>query len=503
MLRGGFATLYGPLIYSDFGGSTNRGYTVQTVQNSNNFDPAFLVDGGVAKPNPGTNLDPAYFDNGNADAPRFIDASYIKPSYGRPAAVQQWSLQVQQELSKDLIMTLGYLGSSSSHLRSGIENVNNMPLSNFARGDALTSHNLTANGVTSPYGTFNGQVQQALRPFPQYGFIATDCCLQNVGHSTYEALIASVERRFSQGLNLQASYTWSKTITNADSALPGTTVGVNQEQNPFNSKSQKSLSAQDIPNTFVTSFIYEFPFGKNKTFLNFKNALARSLVSGFEVGGVLRYQSGAPISFGGATGVPGWDNFIAYTRIPGSQLASNARRGKIDPFRNLKSGNTQTAPDPNVDSEFNGYLVPNGVATNTNPNPGSTNPNYKALQNSPAFIDQNQFENRIQRSVRSSLVGGNFVACDTCDNGAFQFGDVPRTTGEIRNYRFYNEDFSFLKKTPLSEGVTFFFKVEVLNAFNRHTFNIPNTDVKATNFGVPTTTIVDPRALQLTGRFQF
>ena len=94
-----------------------------------------------------------------------------------------------------------------------------MAISNFSRGDALSSYNLAANGLATPYAAFNGPVQRALRPFPQYGFVGTDCCLQNVGHSTYHALIASLERRFSQGLNLQASYTWSKTITNADSLI--------------------------------------------------------------------------------------------------------------------------------------------------------------------------------------------------------------------------------------------------------------------------------------------
>jgi len=485
VLRGGFATLYAPLIYSDFGGGSIRGYTVQTVQNSNGFDPALSVDGGIATPTAGTNLDPAYFDNGNADRPRFVDSSYIKPSYGRPGQVNQWNLQVQQELSKDLIMTLGYLGSSGSHLHSGIENINNIDRSNFARGDALVSHDLGGNGVASPYAGFNGQVQQALRPFPQYGFIATDCCLQNVGHSSYEALIASVERRFTQGLNLQASYTWSKTITNADSALPGINGGVTQIQDPFNSKSQKSLSIQDIPNTFVTSFLYELPFGANKTFFNFSNPIARSLISGFEIGGVLRYQSGQPISFernpdggcGGATGIPGWDNCIQYTRVPGSQLASNARRGHIDPFRNLKLGNKATGPDPNVDSEFNGWSVP------LTPNGTLENPGYAATQTAPAFIDQNDQNYR--------------------RGGAFSFGNVPRVTSELRNYRYINEDLSFLKKTPLSEGVTLFLKLEMLNAFNRHVFSSPNTNPKAVDFGVPTGTIDGPRHMQLTARIQF
>ncbi len=495
VIRGGFSTLYGPLIYTDFGGGTRTGYVAPTIQPSNGFDPAYTVDGGIKPTIIGTDLDPAFYDSGNANAPTSF-SDYIKPSYGRPAQVNQWNLQMQQELAKDLILTVGYIGSAASHLRSGIENVNNIPASNFTRGDALTNYDLATNGVKSPYTGFNGNVQQALRPFPQYGFIATDCCLQNVGHSSYEALIASLERRFSQGLNLQASYTWSKSITNADSALPGITAGVNQEQNPFDSRSQKSISIQDIPHTFVTSFIYELPFGRNKSFLNFNNPIARSLVSGFEIGGVLRYQSGQPTSFGGATGIPGWDNFIEFTRVPGSTLASNARKGHIDPFRQLRAGNSLPAPDPNTDSEFNGLQR-------------IDNPTYSALQPSPALYDQNREENRQQHAVISCVVPKGQTPPPNCDNGAYSFGNVPRVTGEVRNYLYNNEDFSFLKKTPLSEGVTLFLKLEMLNAFNRHIFGTPSTnpytpngDVN-TSYGVPTFTIDGPRKMQLTARFQF
>ena len=329
-----------------------------------------------------------------------------------------------------------------------MQNINNINPSNFSRGDALVNYNLTANGVTAPYAAFNGNVQQALRPFPQYGFIATDCCLQNAGHSSYDALVASLERRFRAGLNLQASYTWSKNITNADSSLPGINGGVSQEQNPFDAKSQKAISSQDIPNTFVLSYIYELPFGKNKTFLNFRNPVARSLISGFEVGGVQRYQSGEPVSFGlrlngqsaGASGIPGWDNFIEYTRIPNAPLASNARRGHIDPFRELRLSNTKTpalGPDPNVDSEFNGLAVPTAASGL------STNPGYAALQTSPAFLDQNAPD---VRRLRAAQTTG-----PTADNGGFLFGNVPRITAEVRNYRFLNEDFSVIKKTPLGE----------------------------------------------------
>lgn len=495
VLRGGFVTLYAPLLYSDFGGSTIAGYSVATQQFSNGFDPAFSVDGGVAPVNAGTDLDPAYFDNGNANAPEAVGGSYIGAGQGRPGQVNQWNLQVQQELAKDLILTIGYLGSSGSHLHSGVQNINNMPIGNFSRGDSLLNYDLASNGVASPYAGFNGNVQQALRPFPQYSYIATDCCLQDSGHNTYEAMIVSLERRFRNGFNLQASYTWSKDLTNADSALPGTNGGVTQEQNPFDSKSQKALSIQDIPQTFVVSYLYELPFGKGKPFLNFNNAVARSLISGFEIGGVQRYQSGEPISFGpnGATGIPGWDNYIEFTRIPGASLASNARRGHIDPFRELRLSNTKTpalGPDPNVDSEYNGLAIPNSI------NGQSDNAGYAALQTSPALIDQNTADVRRTRAVISGTG-------PTADNGGYLFGDVPRVTGELRNYKYLSEDFSFLKKTPIGEKTTLFLKLEMLNAFNRHIFATPDQNPYDVNFGVPGANILGPRKLQLTGRIQF
>ena len=488
VFRGGFSTLYAPLLYNDFGGATTAGFSLNNQQNTNGFDSTYRIDAGF-KPYPSPlapNLNPGFYDNGNSAAPENF-SNYIKPSYGRPAQVNQWNFQVQQELAKDLIMTLGYIGSAASHLRSGIENVNNISPTAFGLGDILSRTYATSAPVTGtplPYATFNptANYYQAIRPFPQYDFIATDCCLQNVGHSSYHALIATVERRFSQGLNLQASYTWSKSITSADSALPGINAGVNQEQDPSNPKSIKALSIQDIPHTFVVSYIYQLPFGQNQHFLSGGNAIVRSLISGFEIGAVQRYQSGQPTSFGCADGIPGYQNCIEFTRVPGSSLKSPAFN-HINPFRKLRAGYPNIGSDPNVDSEFNGLTDTGNTA-------------YSQFQTAPAFYSQNQSNNRSTRAVQA----GN---CPACDNGGFAFGNIPRVTAEIRNYKYLNEDFSFLKKTPIGERATAIFKVELLNAFNRHIFGTPDTQPYDYTFGVPTYTINGPRSMQLTARIQF
>lgn len=197
-VRGGYSILYGPLQYSDFGGSTITGYSNPINQNTNGFDAAYQIDNGLAPYTIGANLDPGFYDNGNSAAPRNF-SSYIKPSYGRPAQIHQWNLQVQQELARDLILTVGYIGSSGAHLKSQEENINNISKANFGLGDVLSNHfsdSAPVTGTKLPYAGFNTTASyfQALRPFPQYDFIATDCCLQNVGHSSYDALIVSVER---------------------------------------------------------------------------------------------------------------------------------------------------------------------------------------------------------------------------------------------------------------------------------------------------------------------
>jgi hypothetical protein len=73
----------------------------------------------------GINLDPGQLDNGNANAPTTF-GNFVKPTHGRPGMLNQWNLQVQQELTKDMIMTIGYIGNSGAHLKSQEENINNM-----------------------------------------------------------------------------------------------------------------------------------------------------------------------------------------------------------------------------------------------------------------------------------------------------------------------------------------------------------------------------------------
>lgn len=468
VLRGGGGILYGPLQYDDFGGSMNAGYKVNPVfPSKNSFDPSFVIDSGYPSFPAPPNLDPGQY------AGSYLPGSYIEKSAGRPAAIYNWDLQLQQQVAQDLILSIGYVGSEGQNLQANNQNINNIPYADLKLGKELGVQ-LQNNpyGVPTPFpGYFslwgNGvQIQQALRPFPQYDYIDSGCCLQSTGHSSYDALLVSLARQFRDGLSLQVSYTWSKNLNDTDSALPNTNPGQPQVQNPTNLHEEKAISVQDLPNTFVVSYLYELPFGKGKPFLN--HGPLSYVIGGWQIGGIQRYQDGQPLAFCCTVGIPGWQNATRYDLVPWASIKSPAYRSgwkHINPF------NTANGSDPAVNSFFNGSSTNSAAA-------------YHDGSAQPAFVDQ------VAAVNASSL------------NLPYTLGNTPRVTN-IRMPSWFNEDFSLLKEFPIHESLNFELKVEALNAFNRHLFGAPDTNPADFTFGIPTYTANAPRALQITGRINF
>lgn len=329
VFRGGAGLISGPLIYADDGGAMNAGYKIQPAfASSDGFSAAFLSDSGFPSYGQPPDLDPGLF-NGQA-----LGSSWIKASQGKPDMLYEWGLQVQRQLAQDLIIEVGYMGNKAQNLRSSLENPNNIPMSAFSLGNNLNA-SVAGNtvGVTAPFSGFyslwgaSAPISHALRPFPQYSQIDAGCCLQNDGMSTYNALLVSLTRRYRNGLSLQSSYTFEKSLTNAESEQPEPTT----IQNPTNLHEEKAVSNQDLPHTFVVAPLYQLPFGKDRTYLT--HGVASYFAGGWEVGTVQRYESGIPITFCCATSIPGWDNSIRYNRVVGQSLKSASyRSGKINPF---------------------------------------------------------------------------------------------------------------------------------------------------------------------------
>ncbi|MGA8272664.1 MAG: TonB-dependent receptor, partial [Candidatus Sulfotelmatobacter sp.] len=435
VFRGGYGILYGAITYADFGADELTGFQANPSFNTpDGFNPAYNLNSGFPAFTPPPNLSPTQLNPTATGG--FQGPTYIDPAYGRPAMIQNWSLEVQKELTTDLILDIAYVGEHSTHLRSNFDAVNSLtPQYLGLPANLLNSTFGSQTTIAAPYAGFptGALTAQALVPFPQYGGFNTDCCLENLGQSTYNALEASLQRRFHNGLNLMASYTWSKTLTDADSALPyfATAAGSQGPQNSFNKNGDKAISDQDLPQNFVLSYVYDLPFGKNKRFVSGGGVTDR-IVGGWSVSGVQRYESGQPIAFGCATGIPAWAGCIRFDQITGSQLASSA----------YKSTNYNPVTDP----IFNPLCTPGTVVPNC------------------AFVDPNS---------------GPALAA----RGTYAFGDISRVTGAVRMPIYPSEDFNIIKRTKITESKDVLLQASFIDAFNRHVFNRPDVQPYDAAFG--------------------
>jgi len=194
-----------------------------------------------------------------------------------------------------MLLDVGYAGSAGVKLLAVMQ-LNQLADQYLSLGNKLSA--VVPNqfpGIippTSPLGGSTVTLSQLLRPYPQFGDVTYDW--GSFTHSTYHALEVKFRKRYRNGLQMLAAYTWSKTLDNASG------VGTGNNQNPaFINNNRldlaKSVSAFDIPNRFVVSFEYELPFGLGRQLLNRKGA-ANLIVGGWRVSGIGTLQSGPPIS---------------------------------------------------------------------------------------------------------------------------------------------------------------------------------------------------------------
>jgi hypothetical protein len=447
VLRGNAGIYYGPLVYADFGQGTLQGFTVnQTLFTADPLSGP-QVDAGLPVLSTSPDVDPTQLNTQGVDN--------IAPTFGRPAMVETWTLENQIQLTPDLFFSLGYLGNHATHLHGLIDYPNDIPLSDLSLGFGLAWWTIApppGSGVTAPYANFYNEwgsevwVEQALRPFPQYGYVNQDSYLQNVGQSSYDALTAKLEQKFHNGFNILASYTFSKTLTDADAIQPYYSTLQNQggTQNPYDHKAEKAVSNEDIPNNVVVSYLYELPVGRGKKLLSNSPKAVDYAIGGWRISGVQRYLGGQPISFFGANGIPGFDNGIRPNRVAGQPVRNS---GKFNPFNFVNSGSIGAG---------------SGACTT-------------GFWNCSAFVDPNP---NPQVYV------------------PYRFGDMPRNSADIRGFAFYDEDLGINKTFPITERVHAEFRGEMFNAFNRHSFNKPDSGIQDTSFGQVSSTLLGPRNVQ-------
>jgi len=387
---------------------------------------------------------------------RFVPSSYdvswgdknrpgmIDPKYGRTPYIQQWNINLQHELVKNLILDVGYIGNKSTGLRNGqLQLVDQLPVSALSQfGRALnnavtTPAQAAANGIAYPYAGFQGTVASAIRPYPQVqGNQTVSVYGSPLGFSTYNALEVVLDKRFSHGLTMYANYVWSKTLANETSSMVNDNGG--RPLDYYNLKLEKSVSANDVPHMFKTYVDYQLPFGKGRTFLN-TGRLYNAIFGGWSISTVLNYFSGTPIGVGGSGALSGgWNG------------AGNRA--------NIASG---------VPLEVSGFDKAAFQIVNTNL-PSNT------YLNKSAFTDP---------------------APLTLGNSAFRLT-------QVRNFGTISEDLGLQTNHTFKDKYRFQLRAEALNMFNRHQLGGINTSITSPAFG-QVTSVSGFRVVQVGTRFDF
>ncbi|HZT39254.1 MAG TPA: TonB-dependent receptor [Bryobacteraceae bacterium] len=190
---------------------------------------------------------------------------------------QQWNFNIQRELGRDWMFEVGYAGSKGTHL----EEVYDENFSPPGPGNI---------NAKRPYQTVlipGTSINAALGPIYGYHFN---------GNSFYNALVTRLEKRFSDGLTLLTSYTFSKAMGDAcGAAAAGNTTNCGY-QDVRNLRAERSVDNSDIPHRFVASGMYDLPFGKGRRVGANMPALAEAVLGGWSIGSIVTVASGPPYS---------------------------------------------------------------------------------------------------------------------------------------------------------------------------------------------------------------
>ncbi len=231
---------------------------------------------------------------------------YYNPKAGRTPYFGDWNFTIDRTLTKSSVFRASYHATIGNKLLSRQQQQNQLDPKYWAIYGTLLSQpvssvinnpTVVAAGFKLPYAGFptNLQLQQALRPFPQYSGIGSDAGGQNDGHMTYHSLEASLEHRFDKGLFVLASYTFAKLISGSNGEDANRTSD-GQVQNQYNRRLDKAVASQDTPHNLRISYVYELPFGKGKPFLGNSNAIVNAVLGNWKVSAIHTYVSGTPLA---------------------------------------------------------------------------------------------------------------------------------------------------------------------------------------------------------------
>ena len=193
---------------------------------------------------------------------------YAFPIHFVDPSVQQWNLTFERQLGFNTGLRISYMGNHGNNLQDMVD-LNQVPANTVGYGAA-----------------------SANRAYPIWGIIES---VNNGARSNYNALSVAADKRFSNGLQFEASYVFTRDLSDAGGSNP-TAIPTEPPQfvtDRFDLNRDYGNVIYDRRHRFVMTYLYQLPFGKGKEFLGGSSGVLNGIVGGWEWGGVLTFASGS------------------------------------------------------------------------------------------------------------------------------------------------------------------------------------------------------------------
>ncbi len=243
--------------------------------------PNFLANGGLPA---GSGV--AFQNFSNLADQRAATSAYL-PNQVLPYA-ETYTLTIQRTIGSSFTAEIGYVGTRGIHLPTQ-DQINKQPKATAAN-QLPTFVNGSANIVPSGQQTSTLAAIQALSnvvpAWKAAGFTSTITSYQPFSGSNYNALEANLTRRFQKGLQMNLSYTWSKTMDNATDEVFATVLTPRRPQNSQCVSCDYSRSALDRTHRITLEVLYDLPYYKHSD-----NFIKKNVIGNWTVTPIYTYES--------------------------------------------------------------------------------------------------------------------------------------------------------------------------------------------------------------------
>jgi Carboxypeptidase regulatory-like domain len=296
VMRGGFGMFYIPSMeFGDYQGLTLNGFSQTTpyVGTIDGITPVNLL----SNPFPGGLIQPVGAAQGALTNVGFGTNAVLR---NRPTPyILQWAFGGQYAITPNDMLDITYVGNHGERLPlASTVNYDALPIADLSQGTALLNNvaNPFFNSITSSGCGLDGQtvIQGQLElPFPEYCNVGY--AQPVVGHSNYNALQVNFTHRWSGGLQMLLSYTYSKYLDDSTGAEGWTSGSSSNYESIYNLANEYSADIDDIPQSFVASYIYSLPVGKGMRFLSSAHGITNAVIGGWQITGITTAKSGFPL----------------------------------------------------------------------------------------------------------------------------------------------------------------------------------------------------------------